>query len=97
MRRKKFEYIDYMAEKKDISSMSTDTLKSQLGRLKKLHTAIMVVFVIIIMLWVILGYWQKNMTFFISTIMLSVVISGSLIASRSGISNELKKRNNEVL
>lgn len=86
-----------MAEKKDISSMSTDTLKSQLGRLKKLHTAIMVVFVIIIMLWVILGYWQKNMTFFISTIMLSVVISGSLIASRSGISNELKKRNNEVL
>lgn len=77
--------------------MSTDTLKSQLGRLKKLHTAIMVVFVIIIMLWVILGYWQKNMTFFISTIMLSVVISGSLIASRSGISNELKKRNNEVL
>jgi ABC-type multidrug transport system permease subunit len=97
VRRKKFEYIDYMAEKKDLSSMSTDALKSQLGTLKKLHTAIMVVFVIIIMLWVILGYWQKNLTFFISTIMLSVVISGSLIASRSGINNELKKRNNEVL
>lgn len=85
-----------MSAKKDLSSLSIDELKSQFGAMKKVHTAIMVIFMVIILLWVGLGYWQKNLPMFISTVVMSIVISGSLVASRSAMRSELKKRNDEI-
>lgn len=74
---------------------SLDQLKQKLGAIKKVHYAIIGIFMIIILAWLILGYWKDNIPVFISTIAMTVAISGALLASRSGLSSEISKRERE--
>jgi len=78
--------------KTPIADKSTAELTSNLNAAKKVHLVTMIIFGVIILAWVVGGYWRKNVPVFISTVAMALAISAVQIASRSGLVAELKRR-----
>lgn len=83
-----------MVKDRPQATATLDELQAKLKAIKTIHASIIGVFVVIILLWIVLGHWRDNLPVFISTIAMAVAISASLVASRSNLNAELKKRKN---
>ncbi|MEZ6139129.1 MAG: hypothetical protein R3B84_01030 [Zavarzinella sp.] len=71
---------------------STEELKSKLQKIRTIQVTILIIFAFIILVWLILGYWRNNIAIFIVTVSSGITTTAALIASTSGITAEIKKR-----
>lgn len=86
-----------MGKKTPLKDLSTEDLKANLKKIKIVHGAILAIFGIILLAWVVLGHWRENPPLFISTVVMTGAIFAALAASRSGLVRELKKREQSSL
>ncbi len=84
-----------MAEKKSLAEMTTEELKSKLKTINSLLYTLIVIFTVIVIAWLALGYWKTNLPVFITTICMGVAASGGVFASTSAVRHELKNRNTQ--
>jgi uncharacterized membrane protein YccF (DUF307 family) len=76
-------------------TVSVEELRAKLNAIKKIHGVIIGIFVVILFFWLVLGHWKENVPVFISTVAMTVAITGALVASRSGLAAEVKRRETE--
>lgn len=78
--------------KQPLTEKSTEQLQSALSAAKKVHLTTATIFAVIILAWVVGGYWRKNIPVFIATIAMALAIYAAQVASRGSLVAELKKR-----
>lgn len=78
--------------KKDLSTLTDQELESKLKIVSTIAATTTGIFIVIILVWLLLGYWKSNVPVFISTICVAVVSSSSQYAIRQGIRKEIEKR-----
>lgn len=61
--------------KTSLADKSTEVLQSNLAAIKKIHLTTTIIFAVIILTWIIGGYWRKSTPVFISTIALALGLS----------------------
>ena len=83
-----------MAKKSNLSEMSTADLKSKLSSIRKIQLTVAIIFGVIILAWIVLGYWKTNVPVFISTVAVSITSVAAMTVSSSALAAELKKREN---
>lgn len=81
-----------MAKGKPLAEQTTDELKSKLATIRTVQLTVAVIFAVIILAWVILGYWRTNLAVFISTIAMGMTTVAATTALQGGLVAELKKR-----
>lgn len=64
---------------------TTDQIEAKLKKFKVVQWTTMMIFAVIILIWIFLGYWRSNLPVFISTVAMAIAISASLYASQSGL------------
>lgn len=74
------------------AAATTEELKAKLKGIKRIHGAIVAVFVVILAAWLLFGYWRENLPIFISNVTMATAITAALVASRAGLVAELKRR-----
>lgn len=72
--------------------MTVEQLRAKIGAIKKVQAAIMVIFAIIILAWIVLGYWKDSLPVFISTVVMAAATSVMFMATRNTLVAELKAR-----
>ena len=85
-----------MAKNDSYRELTTDQLRAKLQSIQRVHTTVVGIFVVIILAWLVLGYWKTNVPVFISTVAMSIAISGALLASRFGLHAELEQRERQA-
>ena len=81
--------------KKTLSTLSDDELQGKLKTSNSIAVTTTSILVVIILAWVVLGYWKTNVPVFISTICVAVVSSSSQFAIRQGLRAEINRRRAE--
>jgi hypothetical protein len=79
-----------MAE--DLSKLTTDVLHGKLKAAQALQRTVFGIFAVIILAWIVLGFWRTNTPVFISTIAAAVAAGASVTAAPRGIRAELARR-----
>ncbi len=75
-----------------LKEMTTEELQSKLKDSRTLSRVILGISLLIIALWIVLGYWRSNLPVFISTVVMFVAILTTTFALRQGLIAELRKR-----
>lgn len=83
--------------KKELSEYSTEELHAKLRTVRSIRTTSLVIFGLIIIAWVVLGYWKSNTPVFISTVALAVTILAATSVAPNLVSAELKKRDQKKM
>ena len=76
------------------SEPSTDQIEAKLKKYKVVQWTTMAIFAVIILTWIVLGYWRSNLPVFVSTVAMAITISAALYASQSGLKSELRRIRN---
>lgn len=79
----------------DYSNMSDQELEEKVKVGKRVQMTVSVIFGLIILAWLVLGYWQENMAVFVITLGLAIII---FIVTGNGprqMSAELEKRKSD--
>ncbi|MCL4844148.1 MAG: hypothetical protein KJZ79_20010 [Bryobacteraceae bacterium] len=85
-----------MAKESKLSEMSVEDLKNKLNTVRKMQMTVGGIFVVIILAWLVLGYWKTNVPVFISTLCVAVGSLTAMTASSAGLRSELKKRESKA-
>lgn len=85
-----------MAKESRLSEMSVEQLKNKLNTVRKVQMTVGGIFVVIILAWLVLGYWKTNVPVFISTLCVAVGSLTAMTASAAGLSAELKRRQSKA-
>jgi hypothetical protein len=75
---------------------TTEELKSKLSKLSSIQLVTVSVFGVILVLWLVLGYWKDNLPIFISTIAMAVTVSSALLTSQLSLRAAIRKRTIEL-
>ncbi|MEM8862122.1 MAG: hypothetical protein AAGD96_27695 [Chloroflexota bacterium] len=59
----------------DNSNSTIEELETKLKAAKRTQLTVMIIFGLIILAWIVLGYWRDNTPVFITTIALAIAIS----------------------
>lgn len=78
--------------KQDLSALSLEALESALRQKRTLLRTVAGIFGVIVLAWVVLGYWRENTPVFISTVAIAVAVTASAWASVRGLERELRRR-----
>lgn len=81
-----------MKSTQPLSEISTEELRSLIRTKNAINSTVGGISAIILLGWMVLGYWEKNSRAFISTIALSLVILAALYTSGIALRKELKNR-----
>ncbi|PWN06002.1 hypothetical protein [Rhodohalobacter mucosus] len=81
-----------MEKKPSLHDIPTDELKRLIKNRRLITLNILIIFAVIILAWIFLGYWRENLLVFISTIVIGVSAPAAMHASSSGLRKELRKR-----
>ncbi|MGE0885144.1 MAG: hypothetical protein AB7P14_16480 [Blastocatellales bacterium] len=84
-----------MAQKTS-SDLNLEELQSKLKAAKAVQITFVIIFAVIIVAWVVLGYWRKNVPMFISTLALAISITTLVSMLPRKLANELKKRRQDA-
>lgn len=79
--------------KTSLEDLSTDELRAKLKAIKTIQNAVLVIFGVIILGWIVPGYWRENIPVFISTVAMAIAIGAMHVATRRSMVDELRKRN----
>ncbi len=74
------------------ATKTTAELENKLRKIKTIHGVTTAIFAVIILAWVLLGYWKTNLPVFISTVTMAAFLFLVQLASRRQISAELAAR-----
>jgi len=84
-----------MAEK--ISpELSDEQLQAKLKAAKAVQLTVAIIFGIIVLAWIVGGYWQKNVPMFISTLAMAISITTLVSLVPRKLANELKQRRQSI-
>lgn len=83
--------------KRPLTDRSTEELEKMLRATGTIRLTVAIIFGIIIAVWIVGGYWSKNVPVFISTIAMGVAVTAAQFASVSGIRQELERRRNTAV
>ena len=78
--------------KPSLSERSTETLQTMLRAAGTLRNTVAIIFGVIILAWIVGGYWKQNVPVFISTIAMGVAVTALQFASVANIRAELDRR-----
>lgn len=78
--------------KKALSELSVEELESKLKAAKTIQIIFICIFTVIILAWVALGFWRKNLPAFISTVTMAIAFNFILRISFNNLASELRKR-----
>ena len=78
--------------KNTLSTLTDDELHAKLKTHNTLQFTTAGIYVVIILAWIVLGYWRTNLPVFIITVVGALGLSASQFASGSGIRAEVSKR-----
>ncbi len=78
--------------KSPLSEQSIEQLEKNLSGAKTVQNTVIGIFAVIILAWIVLGYWRDNLPVFISTLAMAAALMVTLTASRRGVVEELKRR-----
>lgn len=73
------------------TSGSPEELKARLNMIRSIHLVFTAVFCLIILAWIVFGYWSTNLPVFISTLAMAVAVFVIFVAMRSGLAKSLKR------
>ena len=77
------------------SNATIEELEAKLKAAKKNQLIVMVIFGLIILAWIVLGYWRDNTPVFITTIALAVAIGFATSAGPRKLSADIEKLKSE--
>lgn len=76
----------------DPTTLTTAQLEAKLESAVTLQRTVLIIFGVIVLAWIVLGYWRTNTLVFIVTLATSVAVSASTVASRRGLRREIARR-----
>ena len=79
-----------MAE--DLTLHSTDVLRGKLKAAEAIQRTVLATFGVIVLAWIVLGYWRTNTPVFISTIAMGVVAGAATSVTPRSLIAELRRR-----
>lgn len=79
-----------MAE--DLTLLSTDVLRGKLKAALAVQRTVLAIFGVIVLAWIVLGFWRTNTPVFISTIAMGVFAVVATSATPRTLSTELRRR-----
>ncbi len=77
----------------DLTRLNVEELNGKLKAVKSVQTTCTVIFAIIILAWIVLGFWKTNLPVFISTVAMACILVLTNNLSRAAITAEIAKRN----
>lgn len=75
-----------------LTDVSTAELERKLAQSRTATRVVGTIFLVIVVAWILLGYWRSNVPVFISTIAMGLAGTAATVASRSGLQAELRRR-----
>ena len=75
-----------------LTHVSTAELERKLTQSRTATRVVGIIFLVIVVAWILLGYWRSNVPVFISTIAMGMAGTAATVASRSGLQAELRRR-----
>lgn len=78
----------------ELSDLSINEVEAKLHAVKRTRLIVSVIFGLIILAWIVLGYWRDNTPAFIATIALAGGILAMQTNSQQQLTKELEKRKN---
>lgn len=78
--------------KAKISDLSTEELQSKFKAAQSIQRTVLGIFVVIVLAWVLLGYWRTNLPVFISTLVVAIGTTASVSIAPRSLADELRKR-----
>ncbi len=78
--------------KTTLADTPTEELCAKLRAIKIVQNTITGIFGLIILAWLVLGYWRTNLPVFFGTVAMALGVSAMQLATRSSLVKELKKR-----
>ncbi|MEM7334483.1 MAG: hypothetical protein AAF490_20575 [Chloroflexota bacterium] len=77
----------------DFSELSTTEVEEKLKKAKTTQTAVAIIFGLIVLAWIVLGYWRTNVPVFVTTLAMSTIIIITTRNNTQSLEEEIKKRN----
>ena len=75
-----------------MAKFTDDQLRAKLKTAVAMQRTVLIIFGAIVLAWIVLGYWRTNTPVFIVTVVMSVAVGGSMIASTLAVRRELARR-----
>lgn len=79
----------------NLANLSTAELEQKLRAGRATQRIVLVIFGIIILAWIVLGYWRSNTPVFISTLVVAIGAGIAVGAGPRSITQELQRRRRE--
>ena len=76
----------------DLTSLSTDELRAKLKSTQAVQRTVAGIFAVIVLAWIVLGYWRTNTPVFISTIAMGVAAVVATSTAPRAVQAELARR-----
>ena len=80
----------------DLSQLSTEALQQRLKAMQTINRTVIGIFAIIVLAWIGLGLWRKNLPVFISTVTMAVAIGFMTSILPRTLRAELERRQSAV-
>jgi hypothetical protein len=80
-----------------LSTLTDEELHAKLKTHNTLQVTTTAIFIVIILAWIVLGFWRTNLPVFIITVVGAMGLSASQFASGSGIRAEISKRRESAI
>ena len=77
------------------SDLSVEELKSKLKAMRTTQVTCGCIFALIILAWIVLGYWQTNIPVFIITVVMGLILVSTTGASAAGLRAEIAKKSSD--
>lgn len=81
-----------MTKQAKISDLSTAELQSKFKAARSIQRTVLGIFVVIVLAWILLGYWRSNLPVFISTLVVAIGAMVSVSIAPRSLADELRKR-----
>ncbi len=79
-----------MAE--DNSQLSIQALQQRLRAVQAIQRTVLAIFALIILAWIVLGYWRDNLPVFITTVTMAVATGAATSIGPRSLRAQIKKR-----
>ena len=79
----------------DPTRLTVEQLESKLTSAVALQRTVSIIFGVIVLAWIVLGYWRTNIPVFIVTLTTAVAVSASSFATARNLRREIARRATE--
>jgi hypothetical protein len=76
----------------DLTSLTTDALRAKLKSTQAIQRTVAGIFGVIVLAWIVLGYWRTNIPVFVSTVAMGIAAIGATSMAPRAVQAELARR-----